>query len=262
MNWHSGQRELTPAPSFSQGEAHESSRKHGTGDGGEPRPRRGSGARPRRARSQGGARRSRRSGTRRRRGGNPPKRGTAIVLPGDIGDKDAIHGIAAAAAAVAGPVDLLVHNASILGRTPLRLLLDTDCEDLSRVLEVNLVGPFRLTKVIAGSMALRRSGLVLHVTSDASVNAYPSWGAYSVSKAALDHLGRVLAAELAGLGVKVLGVDPGEMRTRMHAEAMPEADPATLADPEEIAGRIVSMVEHADSLETGSRLEAPTWRPG
>jgi NAD(P)-dependent dehydrogenase (short-subunit alcohol dehydrogenase family) len=190
------------------------------------------------------------------------KGGTAIVLPGDIGDKDAIHGIAAAAAAVAGPVDLLVHNASILGRTPLRLLLDTDCEDLSRVLEVNLVGPFRLTKVIAGSMALRRSGLVLHVTSDASVNAYPSWGAYSVSKAALDHLGRVLAAELAGLGVKVLGVDPGEMRTRMHAEAMPVADPATLADPEEIAGRIVSMVEHADSLETGSRLEAPTWRPG
>lgn len=186
--------------------------------------------------------------------------GTAVVVPGDIGDKEATHEIAAVAAAVAGPVDLLVHNASTLGRTPLRLLLDTDCEDLSRVLEVNLVGPFRLTKVIAGSMALRRSGLVLHVTSDASVNAYPTWGAYSVSKAALDHLGRVLAVELAGLGVKVLGVDPGEMRTRMHAEAMPDADPAALADPEDVAARIVSMVEHAGSLETGSRLEAAAWR--
>jgi NAD(P)-dependent dehydrogenase (short-subunit alcohol dehydrogenase family) len=186
--------------------------------------------------------------------------GTAFVVPGDIGDKDAIHGIAAVAAAVAGPVDLLVHNASTLGRTPLRLLLDTDCEDLSRVLEVNLVGPFRLTKVIAGAMALRRSGLLLHVTSDASVNAYPSWGAYSVSKAALDHLGRIFAVELAGLGVKVLSVDPGEMRTRMHAEAMPGADPATLADPDEIAARIVSMVERSGSLDTGSRLEAATWR--
>ena len=186
--------------------------------------------------------------------------GTAVVVPGDVGDKEATHGIAAVAAAVAGPVDLLVHNASTLGRTPLRLLLDTDCEDLSRVLEVNLVGPFRLTKVIAGSMALRGSGLVLHVTSDASVNAYSSWGAYSVSKAALDHLGRVLAVELAGLGVKVLGVDPGEMRTRMHAEAMPDADPASLADPEDVAARIVSMVEHEGSLETGSRLEATAWR--
>jgi NAD(P)-dependent dehydrogenase (short-subunit alcohol dehydrogenase family) len=187
--------------------------------------------------------------------------GTAFVVPGDLGDKDAIHGVAAVAAAVAGPVDLLVHNASTLGRTPLRLLLDSDCEDLSRVLEVNLVGPFRLTKVIAGSMALRRSGLLLHVTSDASVNAYPSWGAYSVSKAALDHLGRIFAVELADLGVKVLSVDPGEMRTRMHAEAMPGADPATLADPEEIAARIVSMVERSGSLDSGSRLEAATWRP-
>jgi len=187
--------------------------------------------------------------------------GTAFVVPGDIGDKDAIHGIAAVAAAVAGPVDLLVHNASTLGRTPLRLLLDTDCEDLSRVLEVNLVGPFRLTKIIAGSMALRRSGLLLHVTSDASVNAYPSWGAYSVSKAALDHLGRIFAIELAGLGVKVLSVDPGEMRTRMHAEAMPGADPATLADPDDIAARIVSMVERSGSFDSGSRLGAATWRP-
>jgi NAD(P)-dependent dehydrogenase (short-subunit alcohol dehydrogenase family) len=187
--------------------------------------------------------------------------GTAFVVPGDIGVKEAIQAIAAVAAAVAGRVDLLVHNASTLGRTPLRLLLDTDCEDLSRVLEVNLIGPFRLTKVVAGSMALRRTGLVVHVTSDASVNAYSSWGAYSVSKAALDHLGRVLAVELAGLGVKVLSIDPGEMRTLMHAEAMPEADPASLADPEDIAVRIVSMIEHADSLDTGSRLEAAGWSP-
>ena len=81
--------------------------------------------------------------------------------------------------------------------TPLRLLLDTECEDLERVLAVNLVGPFRLTKALAGSMVLRGAGLVVHVTSDAATEAYPRWGAYGVSKAALDHLGRVWAAELA-----------------------------------------------------------------
>jgi len=185
--------------------------------------------------------------------------GTAFVVPGDVADKTAIHRIAAVAAAVAGPAALLIHNASTLGRTPLVPLLDTECEDLARVLEVNLVGPFRLTRLLAGSMALRGEGLVLHVTSDASVNAYPNWGAYSVSKAALDHLGRVLAAELAPAGVKVLAVDPGEMRTRMHADAMPEADPTTLADPEDVAAQIVSIIEHSGSIATGGRLEASTW---
>lgn len=186
--------------------------------------------------------------------------GEAFAVPGDVGDKAAIHRIAGVAAAVAGPIDLLVHNASTLGKTPLRMLLDTDCEDLERVLDVNLVGPFRLTKVVAGSMALRGTGLVVHVSSDASVNAYPTWGAYSVSKAALDHLGRVLSAELSGFGVKVIGVDPGEMRTRMHAEALPEADPDTLAAPEDVAARITSMIVHSDAIASGARIEAATWR--
>ena len=66
-------------------------------------------------------------------------------LVGDVGDKEQIHRLAGAAGALVGPVDLLVHNASTLGRTPLPLLLDTDCEELERVLAVNLVGPFRLT---------------------------------------------------------------------------------------------------------------------
>src|SRR5262249_43939806 len=116
--------------------------------------------------------------------------GVAHALPADLGDKDAILPLAGAAAALVGPIDVLVHNASTLGPPPLRLLLDTDCEDLERVMAVNLVGPFRLTKAVAGSMALRRRGVVVHVSSDAAVSAYPGWGAYGVSKAALDHLGR------------------------------------------------------------------------
>jgi NAD(P)-dependent dehydrogenase (short-subunit alcohol dehydrogenase family) len=178
----------------------------------------------------------------------------------DIGDKSSIYPLAGTAAALVGPIDVLVHNASTLGPTPLKLLLDTDCEDLERVLDVNLVGPFRLSKVVAGSMALRGSGVIVHVSSDASVNAYSSWGAYSVSKAALDHLARLWAAELDEFGVRVFSVDPGEMDTEMHRDAMPEADPAELGRPDDVAERIVRMIETAGDTPNGARLEAAKWK--
>ena len=181
--------------------------------------------------------------------------GIAHALPGDVADKAAAHGLAGAAAALVGPIDVLVHNASTLGPVPLRLLLDTECEDLSHVLEVNLVGPFRLTKIVAGSMALRGQGVVVHVSSDAAVAAYPRWGAYAVSKAAQDHLSRQWNAELGELGVRVFSVDPGEMDTAMHRDAMPDADRATLADPKVVARRMADMIE-SDAVEGGSRALA------
>ena len=185
--------------------------------------------------------------------------GEAHALPGDVGDKEDIHRLAGAAAALVGPLDLLVHNASTLGRTPLPLLLDTDCEELERVLAVNLVGPFRLTKALAGSMALRGRGLVLHVSSDAAITPYAGWGAYGVSKAALDHLGRIWAAELEGSGVRFLSVDPGEMDTGMHAAAMPEADPQSLARPTDVAETILDMMQAVETIPSGARLEASAW---
>jgi NAD(P)-dependent dehydrogenase (short-subunit alcohol dehydrogenase family) len=124
----------------------------------------------------------------------------------------------------------------------LRLLLDTDCEDLERALAVNLVGPFRLTKAIAGPMVLRGAGTIVNVTSDAALQPYPSWGAYGASKAALEQLGRIWAAELEGTGVRVLTVDPGEMDTVMHAQAMPDADRSQLADPARVADAIVAWL--------------------
>jgi NAD(P)-dependent dehydrogenase (short-subunit alcohol dehydrogenase family) len=186
--------------------------------------------------------------------------GEAHALPADVADKRAAHAIAGAAAALVGPIELLVHNASTLGPLPLRLLLDTDCEDLDHVLEVNLVGPFRLTKIVAGAMALRGSGLVVHVSSDAAVAAYQRWGAYGVSKAAQDHLSRILSAELAPAGVRFLSVDPGEMDTEMHAAAMPEADRTALQRPAVIARRIAGMIRHAERIESGARLEAASWK--
>jgi NAD(P)-dependent dehydrogenase (short-subunit alcohol dehydrogenase family) len=180
--------------------------------------------------------------------------GEAHAVVADVAEKEATHAIAGQAAALVGPVELLVNNASTLGPVPLRLLLDTDCEDLERTLAVNLVGPFRLTRAVAGSMALRGQGLIVNVTSDAAVEAYPRWGAYGASKAALEQLGRVWAAELEGTGVSVLTVDPGEMNTRMHAQAMPDADPATLADPAVVAERIVAWL--AGGARAGTRFAA------
>ena len=100
---------------------------------------------------------------------------------------------------------------------------------------------------------------MIHISSDAAVSAYPRWGSYGVSKAALDHLSRTFAAELEGTGVRVLSVDPGEMDTLMHAAAIPDADPQTLARPETIAARIVDMIERAEAAPSGARLSAPDW---
>ena len=186
--------------------------------------------------------------------------GSAWGIAADIGDKHAIHAIAGEAAALAGPIDILINNASELGPTPLGLLLDTECEDLERVLAVNLVGPFRLTRVIAGAMALNGGGVVINVSSDAAVEPYARWGAYGTSKAALDHLSRIWAAELADNGVRMLAVDPGEMATRMHADAIPDADPSTLTDPAAVAARIVAMIGDPTRAPSGTRLVAGRWQ--
>lgn len=188
--------------------------------------------------------------------------GVAHAVIADVADKDAVARIAGQAAALVGPIDVLVHNASTLGPTPLRLLLDTECEDLAAVLECNLVGPFRLTKLIAGPMVLRGGGVIVHLSSDAAVSPYPRWGAYSASKAAQDQLSRILAAELDGTGVRVLAVDPGEMDTVMHAAAIPDADPATLARPADVARVIAAMIGDAARAPNGARLEAAAWSRG
>jgi NAD(P)-dependent dehydrogenase (short-subunit alcohol dehydrogenase family) len=140
-----------------------------------------------------------------------------------------------------GRVDVLVNNASTLGPTPLPLLADTDPEAFEEVVRVNLTAPFLLARSLVGGMLLRGSGLIVNVSSDAAVNGYPGWGAYSVAKAGLDGLTRVWAAELAGFGVTVVSVDPGDMDTEMHRAALPDDDPAALARPEDVAEAFVRL---------------------
>jgi NAD(P)-dependent dehydrogenase (short-subunit alcohol dehydrogenase family) len=183
--------------------------------------------------------------------------GEAIGIVADVADKRAIHTIAGQAAAALGDIDVLVNNASSLGPTPLRSLLDSECEDFEATLAANLLGPFRLSKAVLGSMVLRGRGVVVQISSDAAVEAYPDWGLYGVSKAALDQLTRIWAAELDGTGVRMFAVDPGEMNTRMHADALPDADPSTLADPLAVGRTIAAMIMGA--APTGARLQASAW---
>jgi len=180
--------------------------------------------------------------------------GIAFGIAADVGDKDSVYPIVGQAAALAGPVDVLINNASTLGPVPLQLLADTDCEDLERTLAVNVVGPFRLIKAVAGSMVLRQTGVIVNVSSDAAVEAYPAWGAYGASKAALDHLTRIAAAEFSGTSLRLFSIDPGEMNTRMHADAMPDADPNSLQNPTTVAEKIVTLLRESDRLASGSRL--------
>jgi NAD(P)-dependent dehydrogenase (short-subunit alcohol dehydrogenase family) len=168
--------------------------------------------------------------------------GTAWGLVGDIGNPQDASRLVGEAAALAGPIDLLVNNASTLGPTPLPLLLDLDPEGLEHCMAVGVFGPFRLTRAAAGPMVLGGGGTIVNISSDAAVDAYPRWGAYAASKAALDHMTRTWAAELEGTAVRFLAVDPGEMNTRMHADAVPEADPTQLRDPRDVARALIELI--------------------
>jgi len=170
-------------------------------------------------------------------------------IVGDVSAKSDIYPIAIQIVGELGGLDVLVNNASSLGPTPLALLADTDCEDLEQALATNLVGPFRLTKALLGALSAsardRGGAVVVNVSSDAAINAYPTWGAYSASKAALRHMSEIWNAELADAGVRVLSPDPGDMDTPMHAAAVPDADPATLKRPEVAAREIADLIEAA-----------------
>jgi NAD(P)-dependent dehydrogenase (short-subunit alcohol dehydrogenase family) len=173
-------------------------------------------------------------------------------IVGDVEKKEEIHPIALQILGNLGGLDVLVNNASSLGPTPLALLADTECEDFERALATNVLGPFRLTKALLGALSTSaresRGGVVLNVSSDAAVTAYPQWGAYGASKAALHHMSRIWDLELAAEGVRVLSLDPGDMDTPLHALAVPDADPTTLKRPEVAAHELADAIASALDL--------------
>ena len=170
-------------------------------------------------------------------------------IVGDISLKGDIHPIAIQMVGALGGLDVLVNNASDLGPTPLKLLADTECEELERALATNVLGPFRLTRALLGALSAsaraRGNAVVINVSSDAAINPYPTWGAYGASKAALHHMSRIWDAELNTDGIHFLSVDPGDMDTPLHALAVPDADPATLKRPEDAAREVADSIAAA-----------------
>ncbi|MDE2572072.1 MAG: SDR family oxidoreductase [bacterium] len=139
-------------------------------------------------------------------------------------------------------IDALLNNASELGPTPLPPLARLAWRELERILRVNVLAPLHLAQLVLPGMLAAGGGVIVNVSSDAAVNAYPGWGGYGASKAALDHLSRVLAKELEGTGIRVLAVDPGDMDTQMHRDAAPGEDLSALPKPAAIAPAIVRLL--------------------
>ena len=160
-----------------------------------------------------------------------------IAIPGDVTDEQHRRTLAGAAGE-AGGLDALVNNASILGPSPQPALLDYPLETLEEVYRANTIAPLALVQ--ATRSELKPGARIVNVTSDAAVEPYEGWGGYGSSKAALEQLSNILAAENPDL--RVYRVDPGDMRTRMQQEAFPEEDIGDRPPPEESVPGLVELL--------------------
>lgn len=168
-----------------------------------------------------------------------PLAGASIeALPGDIGDPDHRRDLASAAARRTG-LDLLVLNAGTLGPAPLPAIATLDLSELRRTLEVNVVAQIAVVQVLLPQ--LRADATIVGITSDAAVEAYESWGAYGASKAALEQAMAVLAVERPDL--RILRVDPGDLRTRMHQNAFPGEDISDRPLPETVVPHLRALLD-------------------
>jgi NAD(P)-dependent dehydrogenase (short-subunit alcohol dehydrogenase family) len=161
-----------------------------------------------------------------------------VAVTGDVTDAGHRAALVASARAL-GRLDLLVNNASLLGPSPQPALADYPLDVLERVLRANLVAPLGL---IQEALPLLRAagGAILNVSSDAAVEPYETWGGYGASKAALEQLSAVLAAEEPA--VRVWWVDPGDMRTQMQQEAFPGEDISDRPLPEEVVPGLLRLL--------------------
>jgi NAD(P)-dependent dehydrogenase (short-subunit alcohol dehydrogenase family) len=167
------------------------------------------------------------------------------AIAGDVADPAHRRDLVDVAAELGG-ASALVNNASTLGASPLPTLADLDPATYLHILEVNLVAPVALTAALLAQLR-RHRGAVVNLSSDASVEAYETWGGYGSSKAALDHATRVLAAEERGL--RVYAVDPGDMRTQLHQAAFPGEDISDRPEPTVAVPALLRLLE--GSLPSG-----------
>lgn len=160
-----------------------------------------------------------------------------IVIPGDVTD-DAHRQALATAAAQANGLDALINNASTLGPSPRPSLLEYPLDELEQVFRTNVIAPLGVLQAM--QHVLKPGARVLNISSDAGVEPYAGWGGYGSSKAALDHLTRILAEERPDL--HVYAVDPGDMRTQMHQEAFPDEDISDRPLPEASVPGLIALL--------------------
>jgi NAD(P)-dependent dehydrogenase (short-subunit alcohol dehydrogenase family) len=165
-----------------------------------------------------------------------------VAVPGDVAEPEHRRALVDAAG---GRIDLLVGNASLLGPSPQPSLSEYPLGALARVYEVNVFAPLALAQLALPRLA--HGATILNVTSDAAVEPYEGWGGYGSSKAALEQLTAILAAEHPEL--RVYTVDPGDMRTQMHQEAFPGEDISDRPPPEESVPGLLALIE--GSLPSG-----------
>ena len=159
-----------------------------------------------------------------------------VAIAGDV--TDSWHRAALADAAGDG-LELLVNNASTLGASPLPALAEIPLRTLTEVFAVNAIAPLALVQLALAH--LPAGGRIVNVTSDAAVEAYEGWGGYGASKAALEQLSAVLAAERPDL--RVYAVDPGDMNTRMHQDAFPGEDISDRPPPRDSVPGLLALVD-------------------
>jgi NAD(P)-dependent dehydrogenase (short-subunit alcohol dehydrogenase family) len=166
--------------------------------------------------------------------------GTATLVPLNLRDGDAIDRLGASIFERWGRLDAFLGNAGVLGQlTPLAHL---EPKTFQEVMEVNVTANWRLIRSLDPLLRLSDAGRVLFVTSGAARKHTAFWGAYAVSKAALESLALTYAAECEPTNIKVNLINPGPMRTAMRKKAMPGEDPATLPSPDQMAAKIVEML--------------------
>jgi NAD(P)-dependent dehydrogenase (short-subunit alcohol dehydrogenase family) len=162
-----------------------------------------------------------------------------ITVAGDVTDTDHRAALVDGATA-AGPLCLLINNASRLGPSPQPRLADYLAADLRAVYDTNVFAPLALFQAVLPALTDNR-GVVVNVTSDAAVEPYEGWGGYGSSKAALDHLSAILAAENPEVGVYAF--DPGDMRTEMHEAAFPGEDISDRPEPESVVPALLRLLD-------------------
>jgi NAD(P)-dependent dehydrogenase (short-subunit alcohol dehydrogenase family) len=162
-----------------------------------------------------------------------------IALAGDVTDPAHRRALVTAAEELGGP-DVLINNASYLGPSPQPQLQSYPPQELARVYAVNVLAPHDLIRLSLPSL-VSRSGVVVNISSDAAAEPYEGWGGYGSSKAALDHMSAILAAEEPAL--RVYAMDPGDMRTQMHAAAFPGEDISDRPEPESVVPALLRLLD-------------------